>query len=843
MSSLNAHVILLVLSCAGSFNFFRLEKSAEEFQTSADKQKARVFQDEVRFLQKIIEKASKKFRRRKLKFGVNKDVKKFFDDLESIGNLETEVVDVNAGESTNKDKHDERGANIKDANAQTREAHCSRKTDAESFKDNNSNGDTTRNSDNNETKMQLHYDTENSTHEGNERLIIHNNQQKTDPLSDKVTNKYTEGKHIEPVQYESKPVTTKDVVTANFDASTKSENKPTETNMEKNTAFESIAESNQESKLNLQLTEADWKQFRDLELNKTRFNPDTKEETPKTSLKISNRGKDDTEKHKPDRISVLQELCKRLDTQNKYSSSQTNKYKSNIIRHTESKAVSTEDEMFSNATSGNTRNGGTQDRNDIASLPTEPHATDNSNNKFRCSDDSAAVNQPKGIIKNWMNDNNNLRRSKSDSSKYSYLRDKKHFNDRKGDLHVKFADAVDHSEDTEIEHKIDADDNVDNSVSGKGLFSRPENNPNNGFQETSQDASSNLKADALQFVNESGNFSGSTFWRDIYSTLRVSSEHCTQDKPILKVKVPDDNLLQKLKHALDNFKQSDIVKSKNDDSSSLLSNADGNLKQTVTTDNKKQLKGQTVITSRAKLDSNRLKSDRDETDLDQSRNEALVSQRPKPDIFDLNNFRTTLESLKEEIITTRKKHEKHKPHAYEDESNDSANKATIEKPETERSDSDLCTDQPDSESAALNDQQDSESPALTDQQDSESSVSEDSVRDFKAQRGRYPSQSNGLKVSNARIAAYVRRRLKAIELPSPFPATSLTSSLTGPLSKHHIKGISKEFADVNSENNGALASASHSEVMLGSNSQDTVQKQTRTNKQRLPSSEEMLFDL
>ena len=994
-----------------------------------------MFQDEVKFLQKIIEKASKKFRRKKFKFDVSKDVKKFFDTIENIGRIDKEIVDIDTRENnniadlkavdnnkiispkagktnktdlnareSNKVAYPNSGENNKidgliagaskntaDLNAEESDkkadlnvgqkksmdklmengeilsvndqpAHklqCVVKSTTKGNQTDNSTGESSYNMGNNEVKTQLsNHFTEKLRLNKNKRPDKGNNYQENYALDNKVINGYSKDYDIKSVEYSS--IKNKDAATETLNAGNNHGTpKPIVEDIDTNIPSGNIAKFSEESTVSSPLTESDWVKFRDQELHKNGSNAKTKDTKLQSSLDITsigkddnvkhNIGKDDNVKHKPDRISVLQELCKRLDTKTNskiletnsngktldtkndgkilktnnndkmlYSHSngkrqdnettraslQRNKLDSNNVKRVKSKAVGTDDDMFSNVVSHRTvvpvkndvvvspRNRNSCRNNEINEVCNVSY--DDSNVKAQCSDDSGILNKPKGIIKNWTNDKNHLRRSKSDSSKYSYLRNKKYMEAKKENLRVKFADDIDQFDDTDKEIAHDTDDSVDDVVddSERDIYLETVNNSINGFQECSRDVSSNFGGDEQQVDSNSELSVSKTVPMKLGRKAEsgtMYTEDQAHDKMVVRERGPEDRLLKKFKTALDNFRGSGVVNSNNDSSSNLLATNVDRRKQAI-----QETGSESKQADQIKFDSGSPTARINTFGVEELENKSNVTEKPKPDMFDLNNFRTTIENLKEEIITTRKKHEKDSTATFVEDSKHFPNKAITEKTGTELSESDAFTNQFDGEFSATKQQQRSdnltihdiqncESPAIPDHHISKSSVTSgeqesehlaiadhddseqsvdkdhvtghiaDHVNDIKAPGVHSPRQTNGLKVSNARIAAYVRRRLKAIELPGQCPATlPLESSLTGSLPKGFSATLNdpaskdssttEDYMDSNLDNGGALMAASRSEQTVGSNIKDLVLKHSRTHKQRLPSSKEMLFD-
>ena len=1012
------------------FSIPRLEKSAEDFQTSVDKQKARVFQDEVKFLQKIIEKASKKFRRKKLKFDVNKKVKNFFDTIESIGTIEKEIVDLNstrenasdgtiekisdqnAGEldkadNINEDKavniDADKAVNIKldkvvnikvdkavdikagkgdgkasvDARAnndthlhrgnsdmgndkgQERTPHRDSHLPVENNVGSKLTGDIESSTSNSETTIQSHNQSIKSGPKVNhERLGLQNNCQESNVLHNIVNNKHSDWKRVNSTKYEKPPIKVKNVATEPL-------------NTGDNDAYMSIEDGKEktadESTVNTELTEAEWVKFREQERQRNKVNQSVKVENPKPYLEYLARENGDnvTHKQKPDRISVLQELCKRLDTQNNTKPLETkndnsaalnskandktftpnnngenlnaktngavferNKFDSNdkdkllyshdkgerqnaklngsvferhkpittTVKRVKSRAVGTDDDSISYTLISDKktipdkiivpRTGNIWGKTSITKVSNV--SQDDSAVPIQYSDDSGTFNKPKGIIKNWSKDNK-LRRSRSDSSKYSYLRDKKYMEAKKDCRHVKFADDVDLSDNSDNETP---NNGINDGDVGVNNVSENSNNSIDGFGECGDDALACLRTGALDKSHDSEQSVSRKVKGKTYSDKRTT-EDCKKDKGIVGDTTQDDRMLLKFKTALDNLRGVCVESSNNDNSSNSLRTNLDQRKSTVDAAVRANQEHDNITVPNLKHHSKPQKIENDELKLNKSHDRSSVKDIPKPDLFDLNNFRTTIDNLKEEIISARQKHDNDSQRSPSEASKylaNKANKTITDINVTEHGNSNVDkhqfdtlsdskdlqghnslanSDQQDSDPRNISDHHLSKSSISTDQyvtsehnlsndhEDSEPDVSKDhvtdilpdhvtvNVNDFKAPGARGPRQTNGVKVSNARIAAYVRRRLKAIELPSELSdnMSSLSSNFTGSSSTNNGNNvINNDTTDSKLDDSGDSMAAAHPVALMGSTMKDMVFRQPRAQKQRLPSSKEMLFD-
>ena len=532
----------------------RLEKSAEEFQTSVDKQKSRVFQEEVRFLRKIIEKAAQKFRRKKLKFEVNKKLKNVFDHLEAIGQIDFELVDNIGNErqgaltdevksqsktmidsepvlpfeitprlSVNKTLSDTDSVDTKSVTPSTRCAEniiIARTITPTKFSDSDINVETrnltpTKSSENpavvarSLTPTKFRNENNNSAYNktspsqtSNESILITRSSNSTKlsesegiveirsskptrPSSetivvnrsltptkfrndDTIVNKRqsSPSKHNNektattrisiPTKYSNDDSTvatrcvtpTKKIVATRSVTPTKFSNEgsvnvkrcltPTKvgkretTSITEPSALLMTTEINQSETNNIKHkqeripTEDDWIRYRDLELNKTNRTHRKHVNKPKlvTNLDICNKIQS------KDRMLILKDICDRLDISN---SKELHLHSGNGGSENISE-ISHEDENGSISVSYKTRN--------TSNEPFDNHyvsenlsSSDNEREKMNVIE---KLNKPKGIIKNWSRGKRDLRRAKSDSSKYSSLRNSISQKKGKG-RHVKFA--------------------------------------------------------------------------------------------------------------------------------------------------------------------------------------------------------------------------------------------------------------------------------------------------------------------------------------------------------------------------------------------------------------------
>ena len=531
----------------------RLEKSAEEFQTSVDKQKSRVFQEEVRFLRKIIEKAAQKFRRKKLKFEVNKKLKNVFDHLEAIGQIDFEPVDnIDHGNhgvltdevkpqsktmldsepvlpfeitprlAVNKTLSDTDDVDTKSVTPSTRYAEniiIARTITPTTFSDSDINVETRnlsptkscekpavaarsltptkfRNANNNTT-----YNKTSPAQTGNESSLVTRNSNSTklsesegvvEIRSSKPTKPSREtivNRSLTPTKFRNdnnivtkrqsspskhnneKPATTRILIPTKYSnddstvttrcvtptkktvatrsvTPTKFSNEgnvnvkrcltPTKVGKRENTSITEpsallmTTEINQSEANNFKHkqeripTEDDWIRYRDLELNKTNRTHRKHVNNPKlvTNLDICNKIQS------KDRMLILKDICDRLDISN---SKELHLHSGNEGSENISE-ISHEDENDSISVSYKTRN--------TSNEPFGNHyvsenlsSSDNEREKIN---DIEKLNKPKGIIKNWSRGKRDLRRTKSDSSKYSRLRNSISQKKGKG-RHVKFA--------------------------------------------------------------------------------------------------------------------------------------------------------------------------------------------------------------------------------------------------------------------------------------------------------------------------------------------------------------------------------------------------------------------
>lgn len=691
---------------------------------------------------------------------MNKGVRKFFDDLESIGSLGTELVDLSPEERKFQNNSNENQHSVSDRQYQVKH---SQNQAVHVVKPKENEGDEIQHATTAKEKelldkldcMRDEKTTKRTTHLPHNPDHFH----KTSVLGVHehcVTAVKETCKYISTPSKPSHACERRDFGNkANDDSIFASRNK-------KSNDYYSVTAENPKLKSTLPLTEADWKIYRDSELRKS--------SDDKCSL-AEHSGKYHSQK--VDRMSVLQNLCDRLDAQSKPSETIHVRNKPSSSRRIKDKAVNTGERLCPAISPRRYKYGENGDKSNTSEPVQTSHETITPKENAVVSVDAEVLDKPKGIIKNWPNNKSNLRRSKSDSSKYSYVRDENLLNkDRRNEgklhHHVTFADILDEpagDQETVNEYCTEAE-NLAHELSGE--IQNKLDHFSEGVSEAEVDAkeiysySSGISPRKGNFSNHSNSLKHSN--TETNKMRIVSSEH--EQVPL------------KYENVLGDPESPEVVNLENI--------------------------GFTLAAAEA-IETSHIMVNEEVQDRNNSQYNAdggLNSQTLEK--FDLNSFRSTIEKLKNEF--TDKRHETNRSR-----SNTITNDASLTESDSEGSAEPL---------------------------DAESSVSEDCGLDDKTPSGYSRLQSNGVKVSNARIAAYVRRRLKPEEYPSSSPTRSLMSSYTdslfarGQRSSKHLTGTKEK----------SKADLTPSTLTLEHASRTTSQKQLRPIKEPLPSSEEMLFD-
>ena len=432
-------------------------------QTAAEKQKTRMFHEEVRFLQKIMEKTAKTFKRKKLKFQVNKEVREFFDNLETIGVVDTEIIessgsqthlqspmkeirhDIHANDTQlngeeshfdlgHKNMHlDDKGYNTdpnnKDKFLKGKDSELKMKTKDQQLNSKESDlvieNKHTHISESNSGRQKTNSKLNGNDAGINKQYLAFKQTEKHDPISSVCSRKEASTKEETTKEETKSTVMGRD---GNKGNAATADNITSSITDAENYFPQTLKVNATETKTDIVLTEEDWIRYRETELNHVTVKPQSETYSSTTIVGTEN----ENVVHKPDRRSVLQDLCKKLETHTRESSDKT--VLGHRVEDGRDKAVNTEDQTTFYSTQ----------RSCIPNWKPQIH---DKNQDFSSNvDDYKASNKPKGIIKNWPNSKSSLRRSKSDSSKYSSLKSgltikEKDLTEKKTHHHVTFADT------------------------------------------------------------------------------------------------------------------------------------------------------------------------------------------------------------------------------------------------------------------------------------------------------------------------------------------------------------------------------------------------------------------
>ena len=595
-------------------------------------------------------------------------------------------------------------------------------------------------------------------------------------------------------------------------------------------------------------TEDDWIRYRDTELNKVHDTDDKN---------VNNSGLVSTNKdkiHTKDRMSVLKDLCDRLDTE---TNKDSHLYSDKLVLEKRNAITPKEEETYSVDISYKTRN-----TDNIYVIKTENQTKDGT--ETNNTKEPNAVNKPKGIIKNWTKTKSSLRRSKSDSSKYSSIRNNSRWNDRadteRKHRHVKFADT------NSIEPDMEP-------INGNNIYNETH------FDSNGLKGSDTIDAKGGDIANKS-------------ISMSEASQHATTE-PIQQRRRNEFSLTEKSSSHLKGMKQfpdnesNSLTEASNSnrfvsDCNIFCSSAEnsdwyGN-KSSWTKKPSTRLKDtqefsepesnsltESAISNRVVPDSNTFRESAEKFDCygnEFSRREKSSSARFK-DTKDLSvpkNNRLTEAEISNTFVPDSNMFRKPVENSESSDNNSHIITKTesfdyiggLQQFETETSANDITSNKP-----------------VQNEYDNYTDTSVETKETHKLNGG----HSNGLKYSTARIAAYVRRRLKGDEAPDSFlfltgktyathppTAGALTQDDAMKFSNRQIIGSNRYNSSASQLNDKYLntsgtrvrpnldaSNRNFTQISDGAEKQETdaqngVDRMTRSNKTRLPSCEEMLFE-